>query len=215
MQVIVICNKKVGVGKSTCTALLSLAAVRDNKKVILIDLDPQKTLEKWWNKRKELTPCLADVSTENFSSKIELMEREGFDYVFIDTLGDLSNIPHEAIKFANLAIIPCKPTSTDLEAIGRTISMVKEAKKNFIFVLCQAISRSNIMFKAASILSEYGIVAPTVMINRIAYVTSMHTASCVSKFSDIAGSEIQQIWEFIKNKLNVEDKTNGQKKEKF
>ena len=52
-KILTIANRKGGAGKSTCAAHLSLIAARRGLKTILIDLDPQKTLETWWKKREE------------------------------------------------------------------------------------------------------------------------------------------------------------------
>ena len=60
-KILTIANRKGGAGKSTCAAHIALEAVRNNLKTILIDLDPQKTLELWWKKRDEENPYLTDT----------------------------------------------------------------------------------------------------------------------------------------------------------
>ena len=59
-KIITIANRKGGAGKSTCAAHFALEATNRGLKVILMDLDPQKTLEQWWEKREEENPYFDD-----------------------------------------------------------------------------------------------------------------------------------------------------------
>jgi len=62
MKILTIANRKGGAGKSTCAAHIAIEAVKSGIKTILIDLDPQKTLEAWWSKRDNDEPYMAEVS---------------------------------------------------------------------------------------------------------------------------------------------------------
>ena len=203
IKIITVANRKGGAGKSTCAAHFALEAALNGSKVILIDLDPQKTLESWWEKRKEENPYMTDAAAQNLKEKLSSIKEKGFDYCIIDTPGDTSINAVEAIKLADLVIIPCKPTSPDLKAIGRTISMVQENNKNYIFVLTQTISKANATMQATSVLSEFGSIAPAYISNRIAYVNAMSSGGTACDLDKNAASEIQKIWEFIMKKLDV------------
>ena len=202
-KVITIANRKGGAGKSTCAAHFSLEATAQNYKVILLDLDPQKTLESWWEKRQEENPHMADASIQNLKEKIDQIRERGFDFCIIDTPGDTSPNSLEAIKIADLVVIPCKPTAPDLKAIGRTISLVQENNKNYAFVLTQSISRANATMQAASILSEFGSIAPSIISNRIAYANAMAVGDTASNSDKLAAIEVAGVWDFIMQKLNM------------
>ena len=213
-KVIAVANRKGGAGKSTCAANFALEAVKDGLKVILIDLDPQRTLELWWEKRSEENPYFAEASAATLEDKILSIKEKKFDLCIIDTPGDTSANTVSSIKAADLIIIPTKPTSPDLSAIGRTIGMVEEENKPFIFVITQAISRSNITLAAASILSEFGTIAPSTISNRISYVNGMTNACSAGDVDKIAAEELVKIWKFISSKLfNTPGVQDG--KEKF
>lgn len=203
--VITIANRKGGAGKSTCAAHFAIEATLRNKKVIIIDLDPQKTLEGWWEKRKEENPYMADASAQNLSEKLKIIKAKNFDFCIIDTPGDTTTNAIEAIKLADLVIIPCKPTSPDLKAIGRTISMVQEYNKNYIFVLTQTIAKASATIQALSVLSEFGSVAPATIANRVAYINAMSSGDTACNLDKSASLEINSIWTFIMKKLNLED----------
>lgn len=212
-KIITIANRKGGAGKSTCAAHFALEATNRGLKVILMDLDPQKTLEQWWEKREEENPYFADVSATSLEDKIEMIRQKGFDLCIIDTPGDTSVNSTYGIKVADLIIIPSKPTSPDLRSIGRTIGMVKEYNKPFIFVITQAISRSNIALEAASVLSEFGSLAPSTISNRVSYANAMSNGTSARATDKNAAEELDQIWKFIANKvLDNKDNTSGKEK---
>ncbi len=201
MKVLTVANRKGGAGKSTCAAHIALEAVRKGMKVILLDLDPQKTLESWWKKREEDNPYLADANASDLDEKIRLLSTKGLDLCIIDTPGDTSANATVGIQAADMVLIPSKPTAPDLTAIGRTISIVKEHKKPFIFVVTQAIPRSNNALQAASVLSEFGPVAPSSIVNRVAYANAMSTGESASSFDKSAEEEVRVVWEYISSKM--------------
>lgn len=200
-KIVTVANRKGGAGKSTCAAHFAIEATKAGLEVILIDLDPQKTLEQWWEKREEKNPFLADTTPHTLDEKIEIIKNKGFDLCIIDTPGDTSASATKGIQVADLILIPTKPTSPDLRAIGRTIGLVQENNKDFIFIITQAISRSNIALEAASVLSEFGPLAPSTITNRVAYATAMSTGSSASHIDKSAAEELEQIWKFLNNKI--------------
>lgn len=215
MKILTIANRKGGAGKSTCAAHIALEAVKYGKKTLLIDLDPQKTLECWWNKREQDNPFLTDIDPSKIKESLFKVEHHNFDFCVIDTPGDTSINAISGIEVADLVLIPSKPTAPDLAAIGRTISMVKSVNKNYIFVITQAISRSKLAIQGVSILSEFGIVAPSTISNRVSYANAMNIGSSASLEDKIALSELKIIWDFISNKLFYTGTSNEKAKIRF
>lgn len=200
-KVLTIANRKGGAGKSTCAAHISLEAVKYGLKTILIDLDPQKTLELWWKKRKEENPYLAEIEPLKIEEVITNINKHGFDLCIIDTPGDTGTNASQGIKVADLVLIPSKPTAPDLTAIGRTISMVKNFEKGYIFVITQAITRSKIALQGVSVLSEFGMVAPSTISNRVSYANAMNMGTSAAEEDKLAHDELKEIWHFISSKL--------------
>ena len=212
-KLLTVANRKGGAGKSTCAAHIAIESVRAGYKTILIDLDPQKTLETWWKKRKEDNPYMADASLSNLEEKLELIKQKGFNICIIDTPGDTSANALAGIKMADLVLIPSKPTSPDLSAIGRTIAMVKECERPFVFLVTQAISRANAALQAASVLSEFGIVAPSTISNRVSYANAMSDGSSAATMDASAEKEMNSLWNFIIAKMfKTEVEKNGKEK---
>lgn len=211
MKILTIANRKGGAGKSTCAAHIAVEAVKNGMNTILIDMDPQKTLEMWWQKRTEENPQMIDTSANDLPALIEKLREKQFDLCLIDTPGDASLNAMTGIKVADLILIPSKPTAPDLAAIGRTIGMVEESKKKFVFVITQGIIRAKATLQAASVLSQFGAVAPYVISNRTSYASAMGQGSSASFFDKTAGEEITHVWEFIKTRLFDEERLQKQK----
>ena len=200
-KILTVANRKGGVGKSTCAAHLALSAINQGLKVILLDLDPQKTLESWWKKREETNPFLAEVDASKIEALIADFDKHDFDLCIIDTPGDTSTNALNGLKVADLVVIPSKPTAPDLAAIGRTITMVKDLDKNYVFVITQAIARTKLALQGVAILSEFGAVAPATISNRISYVNAMNIGESAGSEDKLAAVELKEIWYFIYSKL--------------
>ena len=211
MKVLTIANRKGGAGKSTCAAHLAVAATNSGLKAILIDMDPQKTLEGWWQKRVEDTPLLVETTAVDLPNSIDKLRTQGFDICIIDTPGDSGDFTRAGIMAADLVIIPSKPTPPDLSAIGRTISLVEENKKKFAFVITQGIVRTKATLQALSVLSQFGAVAPAPISNRTAYASAMGAGKSAGDFDKIVEEEINQVWEFIKDTLFKSEKITKKK----
>lgn len=210
MKVLTVANRKGGAGKSTCAAHLAVEAVKNNIRTILIDMDPQKTLEMWWQKRDDELPALVDASSENLPQVLAKLA-DSFDLCIIDTPGDASMNAIVSIKFADIVVIPSKPTAPDLTAIGRTISIVEDNKKPFVFIITQITIRTKTAIQAASVLSQFGPLAPSSISNRISYANAMGTGSSATFSDKIALEEISKVWDFIKS-IIFSDQTHHKKK---
>jgi chromosome partitioning protein len=211
MKILTVANRKGGAGKSTCAAHLAVEAVKSGYKTILIDMDPQKTLEGWWQKREEENPFLIETTANDLDEILSKLIDKKFDLCIIDTPGDASINAISGIKAANLIVIPSKPTAPDLTAIGRTISMVEESNKDFVFVITQGIVRAKATLQAASVLSQFGAVAPSVISNRTSYASAMGTGGSACDLDKSAEEEISQVWAFVRSRLFNLQKSSKQK----
>jgi len=61
MEIIALVTQKGGCGKSTLTLSLAVAARGVNRRTLILDTDPQRTVSTWWQDREQDTPDCVEV----------------------------------------------------------------------------------------------------------------------------------------------------------
>ena len=213
MKTIVLANQKGGVGKTTLTAHLAVAAQRaGDGACVLIDTDPQASLAAWWNGRQAETPVFAPVALKELTGKLEALKQAGYAYVFIDTPPALTDAIRAVVIQADFVLIPARPSPHDLRAVGGIVNLALTAQRPFAFAVTQAKPNSRLTVQAMAALSEYGAVAPAIIHDRVDYAASMIDGRTVLEVDPKGRSaaEVIELWQFIKARIN--DSTKSRKK---
>jgi len=110
LQVIVFASQKGGVGKTTLTANLGVAAeIAGDGPAVLIDTDPQGSLAAWWNAREAETPALAPTRLNDLPEKLKALGEAGFRYALVDTPPAITDAIRAVVKCADFVVIPVRP----------------------------------------------------------------------------------------------------------
>jgi chromosome partitioning protein len=134
MNVIVFASRKGGTGKSTLVAHLASHCYKAARSCLLIDCDLQGSLTLWHRLRKTGEPALKN-GLRDFNETIESAQREGVEWVFVDTPPLISEQVSEAVSAATLIVIPTRPAVFDLNAVTETIAAARLAHRPFAVVL--------------------------------------------------------------------------------
>lgn len=129
-MVIAIVNEKGGSGKSTLAINLSSKFKQEGKDVILIDSDPQRSIEHFLNFRDEnLELPFNSLSKlgDTLAKEIKNLQ-EKYDMVIIDTGGRDSKEMRQALIIADLVIVPIVPSALDISVFEKMIDIIEEAK---------------------------------------------------------------------------------------
>jgi len=111
MKVIVCASHKGGSGKTTLTGHLAVEAERRGfGPALLIDVDPQGSLSKWYDLRVDLTPNFLQSVFVNLHQDIIHASQKDFRLVFIDVPPAGTRIISETVAHADLVIIPTRPS---------------------------------------------------------------------------------------------------------
>lgn len=133
-MIISICNEKGGSGKSTLAVNLAIKAAAENKKVLLCDSDPQKSVMTFVNIRLEegINRTFSIVSKVGESLK-EFIQKEKknneYDLIIIDTGGRDSKEMRIALGFSDVVIIPTIPSQFDVSVLDKMFTIIKMAKE--------------------------------------------------------------------------------------
>ncbi len=200
MQIIAIASQKGGSGKTTLAGHLAVAAQEaGHGPVVLIDADPQASLTGWWNARQSTTPLFAQATPARLAAGIDRIRGLGIKLLIIDTPPAIADTMIDAIRIADLVIIPVRPSPHDLRAAGTTIEIVERHTKPAIFVVNAATQRARITTEAVIALSQHGTLAPVMLHQRTGFAASMIDGRTVMEIPGEARSaaEIRQLWTYI------------------
>jgi chromosome partitioning protein len=132
MKVWSIISQKGGGGKTTLALHLAIAAAEELK-VLVIDLDPQQSAERWHAIRQRATgskddPSVAAGPYTKLPEMLRIAKKLGADLVLIDTPPKLDKAITAALTPASLALIPLKSSILDLQALEDCVRVVDYAK---------------------------------------------------------------------------------------
>ncbi len=205
MIVIAVANTKGGVGKTTLCASLAVAAEAEGARVGLIDLDPQRSLERWRRRRLNqvgLTLAFGAHAQEH----LEDFKTGGFDYVLIDAPPAFIPQLRDCVEVADLVVIPLRPSMLDLMASSEAVSVARAGNKSFLCVLNGVDYRERKKAGRASkeMLFGYDLpIADTVLTHRKPYVTAMAAGQGGSEArDDNVAEEVTALWAEVKAAAN-------------
>jgi chromosome partitioning protein len=171
MRTIALISQKGGVGKTTLTINLAVAAHRDGRQVVIADTDPQQSTYEWYKGRKDQHPLpyVAQVFPTSLGEVIDKAGRNGADVVFVDTSPNSTEESLVIADHADLLIVPCAPSLIDLRALKRTEQIIRLSGKPAFAVLnlCPPVGDDTDQAEAA--LTKLGLpVCPQRLVNRAA-----------------------------------------------
>lgn len=201
MKTIVLATQKGGAGKSTLTRNLAVQAVKDGRKVAILDLDPQGTTAAWWGAREADDIELVTLpAASQIPAAQEALKSEGVEFLFIDTPGKNDPGLGHALKAASLVLIPVQPSPDDLRAIGQTLAAVDEAGRPYAFVMSRTV-RSRLLDDAIRAVAAQGRVAPINIASRVVYPETAADGTAAPEAGDSkAIAEIAALWAYVEEK---------------
>lgn len=205
MRTIAFVTQKGGAGKSTLASNISVAAKHAGERVFVIDLDPLQSLVKWSKLRGQSEIAVEHIPASKLVKALEALEKKGVTLVVIDAPGEDSENLAAAIRAADLCVIPARPNVFDLWASEVTRAKVKEAGKEYIFLLNQippAQQNARVEQGAKALQAMGGLLAPMVSA-RVDYQEAARHGLGVAELhpSSVAAQEMRELWASVKRRL--------------
>lgn len=155
MRTILIANPKGGSGKTTLATNLAGYLAKQNQRVVLRDLDQQKSSLNWLALRSSELPSIYRSGLERDASKGDM---EKNDWLVLDSPAGIQgkNLSH-ALKLAHKIIVPVQPSVFDMVATRDFINRLAEEKtiqrnKSFIGIVGMRVDPRT---RAASTLEQF------------------------------------------------------------
>ena len=211
MQTIVLATQKGGSGKSTLAIGLALEAIRAGHTVRLIETDSQGTLSSWQGRRPYAEPIVEPVYAPGDVEARLQSRAPGVTLTIIDTPGGVSAATVSAIRYADLCLIPARPSVADIEASASTLSVVRAWNKPFAFILNQTPIRGQRLGNAAAALADEaaldlaGVVARPFIVMRNDHQDALSAGLAVNEYAPGSKSaeEIRGLWQWVQARLNA------------
>lgn len=138
MRTLAVLSQKGGTGKTTLAVHLAVAAWAGQRRVLIADLDPQRSASEWRKARTGPGPGLIESKSGALFVAQQASERAGVDLMVLDTRPAADGDTAEAIRCADLCLVVLRPSFFDLKATARMVDMTQAMGKTAWFVLNQA-----------------------------------------------------------------------------
>ena len=175
MKTLAIVSRKGGAGKTTIAVHLAVAAEAAGLATVIFDLDPQASAALWSDHRGEPVPAVVPAQAPRLPALLAQARQKEADLVLLDTAPHADGIASEAADQADAILIPCRPSSFDLDAIGASVRLARNTGKPAYVVINAAPVQGGETAEAIAAITAAGVgVCPVVLHHRKPYASRIH-----------------------------------------
>ena len=186
MSVVAIVNQKGGVGKTTLATNLAWV-LAEKGTVLLLDADPQGSARDWghFNTGGPDQLSVAGTGHEPLVDQVRRLSNR-YDWLIIDGPPGISNIGADAVRVADVVLIPAKASAFDVWAATDIVAAVKARQQDSngtpkaAFVITMAKPRTRLGRQIDAALAELGLpVLQSRTTDRVAYTQAGNDGTSV------------------------------------
>lgn len=202
---IAIVSQKGGSGKTTLAVHLATRAAHAKHESCVVDLDPQATAAAWSDWRGDFLPVVVTTPPARLARTITSAQKQGVDFIVIDTPPHADAAAREAIKAADLVLIPTKPRAFDLAALEPIADLIEFAKTP-AFVVLNAVpsGATKLAEEARKAAKDMGLeICPVELGDRADFHRSSAKGETASEIDPEgkAAKEIEKLWKWVSKTL--------------
>jgi chromosome partitioning protein len=212
MKTVSFISQKGGTGKTTLSVHMAMTAYNCGYKVLLSDLDPQKSSSDWFKAREIDGPEARSIKPGAlFNAQIEA-QKTGFDILVVDTPASTLDLSLAAARISDLALVVSRPTIVDFRALKDLTTLLHSQPVPSALVLNQAPAQRSgremtMMVENVSLLYALGLhIAPVAIRSRQVYQSSSTNGLSAAEIQTDgpAASETQRLWSYIESRLEIQ-----------
>jgi chromosome partitioning protein len=205
-------NAKGGCGKTTLVANLAVRCADESSRVVLLDYDPQRSLERWAELRSRGDDIIENPrmgeNGHGARDDVRALKGHGAEWIFLDLPPSTMHLIEAGIDVSDFVIIPVKASPIDLEAVDPVIELCEEFRKPFAFLLTMYDPKWKLSESAKRYLERKaaGHTLPEVFGYRQAYVGSMIGGQTGPEYNQdvkqakAAREEVDALWRTLKKR---------------
>jgi chromosome partitioning protein len=205
MFTIAITINKGGVGKTTLTKHLAVAATAAGHNVIILDMDTQQNSTSWGKRRSQLQnkrlPVVRFVTENDLADELARARAAGCDFAMIDTPPGRSAEAPAAVEAADFAVIPFWLESDAFDGVGKSAGLARRLGTPYAAVLNFATPNSKSHEDAArSVIETLNVPMCPVILHRYeVYRMANPKGLTVQELEPESrpAAEIAELWEWI------------------
>ena len=203
-MIITFAGQKGGSGKTTCSIAVATEWYARGNRVLLVDADPQGSSRTWAEVAVEVgesVPTVIGMGASLHKPDQLPMLAKNYDVTVIDCPPRHGDIQRASLMVADVAVIPCGPSSLEAWALAETIELVSQARMirpnlQTAILITRKISRTVIGNSARTVLVESGLpVLDTELGYRVSYQEALASGLGITQYEprSTASSEIRSL----------------------
>jgi len=200
MQVILVANPKGGCGKTTLATNLAGYLAGQNQRVVIWDLDRQKSSLDWLALRSADLPTITRLDTERDELHPKIPENN--DWLVLDSPAGMhgKNLAH-ALKLAHKVIVPVQPSVFDMAASRDFLDRLIEEKivrkhKTFIGIIGMRVDpRTRAAATLEQFLTQYDLPVLTYLRDTMVYVNAAFNGKSIFDLPHYQAERDLEQWE--------------------
>lgn len=126
-MIVVVCNSKGGVGKSTIALHLAAWLAEQGQRVTLADCDAQQSSSEWAREALPDVSCVRLDNADVILNELPLLAQEA-DFVVADGPGSNTETTRALMLRADLAVVPCKASMLEVRALTKITEVLRQAQ---------------------------------------------------------------------------------------
>jgi chromosome partitioning protein len=225
MRVIALAQQKGGVMKSTLAIHIAAEAQRKGKRAVILEMDTQGTASLWFTNRRamagahdllkgadtnKLPPEVMQIDAAQLAQTLTVLGNLGVSLAVLDLPGSHNTAVNQAIKSADLVLLPARPQDTDIAASAEPLAVVQRLRKPYAYVMTFVEGNGQRADEAQAALEAEGHrVCPQFIWRRQVYADAVSEGLTVMEKEPKgkAADEIKKLWQWLDKQIGA--KANG------
>lgn len=148
---LLVSSPKGGVGKTTLVRNLAVAAALNGVRVMMADLDKQRSLSQWWSRRPDQLVQIGCLAADITDVESVIAAADGHDVLMIDTPTAVEENPSSIkalLLAADFVLVPTGVSRDDTNSVTRWMELVNGLERPSAFVLTRVNRRARSLLDA-------------------------------------------------------------------